>query len=513
MAPHSIASAQQFEPIDDLQWLAIENIVSPVLRPDAENVDEARRLTDLARESLLQGRYGEARRLYSQARALFLGVPWNEQAEFVASLALRPARVAVDPGEDLALAIGQHFSASIPPDIAYSDVHLRFSARPFRHSGSHEARPLGTIWLATPDLAEEPQYASLDLAGLGDGSWEIEAEIIHGGEVLGTTVTRLFTATDLREDSRKLREGLARLDPAPGLAADIAFPLDLVETLNQRSRRVRDIDLRSELDAALFLLAAAERLENPQYQARGLQGRHYRSDISGRIEPYRLFIPRRWDGRSELALLVVLHGSAGDECSAFASGVLEQLAEVHGLAVLSPMGDDPNSVWGNRLPVVLADGTVPPPRPVVSGGRVQPVTGLPVEPAEADVAATLALVRQEYPIDADRIYLAGNSMGGEGTLHLASLWPDMWAAIAPGAGPIDPHQLDYSALASIPTLIVHGRNDRITSFTASQRIFERLQQEGGEASMLATEDGHDAFDRNLEAILGFLLSHSRNARN
>ncbi|WP_338243408.1 dienelactone hydrolase family protein [Aurantiacibacter hainanensis] len=505
-------SAQQFEPVDDLQWLAIENIVSPVLRPETRNLDEARQLTGLARRELFDGRFGEARRLYSQARAIFLGVPWNAQSEFIASLALRPAQVAVDPEDDLILALGQHFPAGVPQEFSYPDIHFRFSARRWGGSDDDDILLLSHSELASPDLVEQPQYVRLDLGALGDGSWEIEAEVMHGEQVLGTTKTRLFTVSGLDEDSNRLREGLAGLDVRPGLQASIAYPLNLVQALDLRTRRVRDINLRSELDAALSLLAAAERGEDPLWRARGLQGRHYYSDTSGRIEPYRVFIPTDWDGSSELPLLAVLHGSAGDERSAFASGELERLAQERGLAVLSPMGDDPNSVWGNRLPVVLGDGTIPAPRPVIRDGRVQPVERLLVEPAEADVAATLALVRSEYPIDESRIYLAGNSMGGEGTLHLAAKWPDLWAAIAPGAGPIDPELIDYATLSTIPALIVHGREDPITSFAASRRIHERLQAQGGAAELLVTDDEHDAFERNLEAILDFLLARSREAQ-
>jgi poly(3-hydroxybutyrate) depolymerase len=500
--------AQQAEPIDNLQWLAIESIVGPVLKPEGEHLSEAAAIVERARQELLAGRYGEARRLYSQARGLIFGGEWNAQSEFIASLALRPAQVAVDPSKPLMLAVGQHFQASAPVS---SELEFRISARPWRRGTPADAKSyvlLTQARMVIPDLAEQPQYVLLDTRNLPDGSWELVTEVLRDEEVLGSSATRIFVARNLHRDLRRLREGLADLDLRDGLAASIAYPLDLAETLDLRTRNVRDIDLRAELDAALSLLAAAERGEDALWQARGNVARHYLS-VSGRIEPYRLFVPEDWDGRSPLPLAVMLHGSMGDERSVFASGELERLAREREIAVLSPMGDDPNSVWGNRLPVVLADGSIPAPRPVVSGGRVQPVERLSPEPAEADVAATLALVRAEFPIDEDRIYLGGNSMGGEGTWHLAAKWPGMWAAIAPGAGPIDSDLLDYGRLAELPTLIVHGRHDPITSFAASQETLKRLKDAGGSATLLAPEAGHDAFGECLGQILDFFLSHPR----
>ena len=503
----SPAAAQSFEPVEDLQWLVIENIVGPVIRPDSPHIEQVRALTERARLLLLDGRYGEARRLNSEARALLHGAEWNADTEFLASLALRPSRVAVDAESGLVLAIGQHFSSSAPASD-FRDVLLRLSARPLDEASAISV-PLGDIKLPTPDLIEQPAYASIDTASLADGSWTIEAQIIGAGqELAGKASTRIYVARNLDADLGKLRNGMAGLEFRPALAASIAYPLDLTETLNLRTRRVVDVDLRDELDAALALLTEARMGGDPLWQARGMTGRHYRSQVSGRIEPYRLFIPPAWDGETALPLVVMLHGSMGDERSVFAGGELEKLAGERGIAVLSPMGDDPNSVWGNRLPVVLGDGTLPSPRPVISGGRVQPVDGLEIEPAEADVAAALALVKSEYPIDPARIYLAGNSMGGEGTWHFATLWPETWAAIAAGAGPIAPDLMNFATLSQVPTLIVHGRRDPITSFEASARIAEKLTATGGEVELLAPEQGHDAFGRNLGRVLDFLLSHT-----
>jgi len=53
---------------------------------------------------------------------------------------------------------------------------------------------------------------------------------------------------------------------------------------------------------------------------------------------------------------------------------------------------------------------------------------------EVDVFEALAAVRAQYRIDAQRIAVAGFSMGGGSTWHLATHFPGLWAVASPGAG-------------------------------------------------------------------------------
>jgi predicted esterase len=71
--------------------------------------------------------------------------------------------------------------------------------------------------------------------------------------------------------------------------------------------------------------------------------------------------------------------------------------------------------------------------------------------AEQDVYDMLADVERRFPIDPDRVYLTGISMGGGGALWLALSRPDVWAAAAPLA-PVAPtgtwsHALNAANLA------------------------------------------------------------------
>ena len=59
----------------------------------------------------------------------------------------------------------------------------------------------------------------------------------------------------------------------------------------------------------------------------------------------------------------------------------------------------------------------------------------------------LDIVRQEFNVDNQRIYLLGQSMGGAGALYLGVKYPDIWAAVAataPAAASLSPSSLDAS---------------------------------------------------------------------
>jgi poly(3-hydroxybutyrate) depolymerase len=60
-----------------------------------------------------------------------------------------------------------------------------------------------------------------------------------------------------------------------------------------------------------------------------------------------------------------------------------------------------------------------------------------VGPGERDIFDAISWVQARYPVDADRIYLFGFSMGGRGTYAIGLKNPDFFAAIAPMGPAID----------------------------------------------------------------------------
>ena len=95
-----------------------------------------------------------------------------------------------------------------------------------------------------------------------------------------------------------------------------------------------------------------------------------------------------------------------------------------------------------------------------------PITRRVQERSEEDVMQVLQLVRQQYRIDENRIYLAGHSMGGIGTWKIAPKFPEIWAALAPFAGSGTPATLER--IRHIPQFVVHGDDDRTVNVQGSR---------------------------------------------
>ena len=53
------------------------------------------------------------------------------------------------------------------------------------------------------------------------------------------------------------------------------------------------------------------------------------------------------------------------------------------------------------------------------------------ELSEKDVLNVLGIIQEEFSIDENRIYLMGHSMGGGGTIHIGTTYPEIWAGPRP----------------------------------------------------------------------------------
>jgi len=87
-------------------------------------------------------------------------------------------------------------------------------------------------------------------------------------------------------------------------------------------------------------------------------------------------------------------------------------------------------------------------------------------------------VMSNLPIDEDRVYLTGLSMGGFGTWNLALQHPDRFAAIAPicGGGSFD----GIRQLKDMPIWVFHGAKDDVVPLNESQRMVDELRRIGND---------------------------------
>jgi predicted peptidase len=80
------------------------------------------------------------------------------------------------------------------------------------------------------------------------------------------------------------------------------------------------------------------------------------------------------------------------------------------------------------------------------------------------------------PVDTNRIYLTGLSMGGFGSFDLLARRPELFAAAVPVCGGGDIAQAEK--FAHIPMWIFHGSNDGSVDAELSRQMVEALHQAG-----------------------------------
>merc|ERR1712039_579417 len=97
--------------------------------------------------------------------------------------------------------------------------------------------------------------------------------------------------------------------------------------------------------------------------------------------------------------------------------------------------------------------------------------------SEKDVMNVLEITRQEFSIDAKRIYLMGHSMGGAGTLHLGSVYQDVWAALAPMSPALPTYwQRLLQPMQHIPVVVVTGDADWITPVAPIRELIHAMRE-------------------------------------
>ncbi|MGC6426019.1 MAG: prolyl oligopeptidase family serine peptidase [Akkermansiaceae bacterium] len=94
---------------------------------------------------------------------------------------------------------------------------------------------------------------------------------------------------------------------------------------------------------------------------------------------------------------------------------------------------------------------------------------------------------KNLPVDENRIYLAGYSMGGYGTFHLLAQEPKLFAAGVPIAGGGNPGTA--KDIKKIPIWVFHGAKDPTVKVDQSQRMVEALKDAKGEVKYTEYPNG------------------------
>ena len=84
---------------------------------------------------------------------------------------------------------------------------------------------------------------------------------------------------------------------------------------------------------------------------------------------------------------------------------------------------------------------------------------------------------KEFPIDTDRVYVLGHSMGGFGTWTAVTEEPDRFAAAITSAGWVGPW-VDVTRIKDLPMWSFQGAKDKPAQISMGNATFERMKQLG-----------------------------------
>jgi predicted peptidase len=114
------------------------------------------------------------------------------------------------------------------------------------------------------------------------------------------------------------------------------------------------------------------------------------------------------------------------------------------------------------------------------------------------------------PVDRDRIYVMGLSMGGFGTWDFAQRYPDLVAAAVPICGGADDRTAEK--IKHIPVWAFHGGADTVVWPTRSRSMVEELKKANGSVRYTEFDKvGHDSWSRAFAEpeLLPWLFAQKR----
>jgi len=215
--------------------------------------------------------------------------------------------------------------------------------------------------------------------------------------------------------------------------------------------------------------------------------------------PYRLCIPENMDSCMQYPLVLYLHG-AGER------GNDNEITLKHG--VLNFVSEENRQSY----PCFIVVPQCPPKFRWVEVDWDLPSHTIPHE-ISVPLYQTMLLLDtliEYFPIDTNRIFVTGLSMGGFGTWDLISRYPDFFAAAVPVCGGADTSFAQK--LTHIPIWTFHGEQDKIVLPSRSIDMVNLINNKGGSARLtLYPSTGHNAWVKAYEnpKMMMWLFSQTR----
>ena len=195
-----------------------------------------------------------------------------------------------------------------------------------------------------------------------------------------------------------------------------------------------------------------------------IQKRSYSFKEAGKDIDYALYVPSGYKKAKPAPLLVLLHGLGSNPQQVIRYQGITAEAEKRGYIVVAPYGYNERGWYGSQ-----GKG---------SGGLLGGRAGDPEnlgELSEKDVLNVLGIVRKEFNVNSARIYLAGHSMGGGGTIHLGAAYSNIWAALVP-MSPAYMGSSDILEKIIAPMMVVTGDKDTTVPVQMVRPFAKRMKE-------------------------------------
>ena len=182
----------------------------------------------------------------------------------------------------------------------------------------------------------------------------------------------------------------------------------------------------------------------------------YFFDELGEEMPFRVCVPKSWNGKKKLPLAMFLHGGWNTESSYLDQNdkLMVRLADEYGILLVSPLGA--HGAYGNRLRLPAGFGKDKEIQEMLAD-RNSPELMREQELSEKDVINVLEIVLKNYPVDHNRMFLFGHSMGSGGTWYIGGKYASYWRALAPMSGPFVTREgYPWERLKQMPLFMSEG---------------------------------------------------------
>mgnify|MGYP002400582985 CR=1 FL=1 len=183
------------------------------------------------------------------------------------------------------------------------------------------------------------------------------------------------------------------------------------------------------------------------------------SNADHAMQPLALYVPAAYTPARPASLVVWLHGRGETENDIIAIPGLQQLADMTGTIVAAPYSRGDSGY---------------------------------ADPASDDIYQVLDILRHAFVTDPNRVYLAGDSMGGFGVYHVGWRHPQLWSGFLSVIGGIDPaDHVQLTAFRGKRVYVVSGRNDQNVGVQPSRDAVRELQLAGADVHYYEQPDaGH-----------------------